>query len=462
MKKSAHGFLDLEEIKQYALQNELPLYFSDKTQVLFQPVSVEGFSVPNALAVLPMEGCDGSASGAPSPLTFRRYRRFAAGGSGVIWFEATAVVPQGKANPRHLYISQDNRASYQELVQETRTAARHSMGEGHNPLCILQLTHAGRYSKPAGRAEPVIAGLNSLLDHSSGAGPGREPVSDDELDELQNDYVQASLLARDAGFDGVDIKACHYYLVSELLAAHTRPGKYGGSLQNRARFLLETVDKVRAAAGQDLLITVRLNIYDGIPYPFGFGVDREDHTRPDLGEPLWLVEQLKQRGVKLLGVSIGNPYYIPHLGRPSIRPLVGGQIPDEHPLHGVSRLFSIAAAVQEKFPDIVVVGCGYSPLKHLLGYAAAANVAKGRVSIVGVGRMAFAYPDYARELSIKGELDPKKSCTCCSMCSQIMRDGGSAGCVIKDKDIYGPIYREGRRRSSEGLRRSDGGDSQTL
>ncbi|WP_028307018.1 hypothetical protein [Desulfitibacter alkalitolerans] len=66
------------------------------------------------------------------------------------------------------------------------------------------------------------------------------------------------------------------------------------------------------------------------------------------------------------------------------------------------------------------------------------------LSLAGVGRMAFAYPDFAKDLMEKGRLEKSKVCTACSKCTQIMRDGGRTGCVIRDSEVYLPIYKEGR------------------
>ncbi|BCV22804.1 hypothetical protein hamaS1_28730 [Moorella sp. Hama-1] len=274
--------------------------------------------------------------------------------------------------------------------------ARNSMGSDHRPLCILQLTHSGRYSKPFGHQQPVIAYHDPYLDGPAGVTPDQAPITDAELEQLQASYVEAALLAREAGFDGVDIKSCHRYLLSELLAAHTRHGKYGGEFQNRVRFLLETIARVKAAVGDELILAVRLSACDAHPYPYGWGVDQEDYTLPDLTEPKQLLHLLKQQGVSLVAVSAGNPYYNrPDITRPFDTPMVGATIPPEHPLESVARLFSVTR-------------------------------------------------DFARDLLTRGYLDANKVCIACSRCTQIMRDGGKTGCVIRDADVYLPIYKAGR------------------
>ena len=195
-----------------------------------------------------MEGFDAAPDGSPQELTFRRYRRYAAGGAGLIWFEATAILHEARSNPAQLYLHRGNVDVYRRLVEETRRAAREAFGR--EPILIVQLTHSGRYSKPAGVPVPLIAHHSAVLDPLHKLPADYPLVTDDYLDRLQDTYVEAARLAAEAGFDGVDIKSCHRYLLSELLASFTREGKYGGSFENRTRMLRETLtQRGRGGAG---------------------------------------------------------------------------------------------------------------------------------------------------------------------------------------------------------------------
>jgi 2,4-dienoyl-CoA reductase (NADPH2) len=401
---------------------------------------------PNAMAVHPMEGCDGTADGKPDDLTRRRYRRFAAGGCGLLWFEATAVVPEGRANPRQLLMAPTTEPAVRQMLSSSLAAARQSMGEDWQPYTVLQLTHSGRYSRPEGRPAPLLVQHDPLLDGPVGASAEAPVVSDAYLDSLIGAYVGAARLAHRCGFDAVDIKACHRYLISELLAAHTREGRYGGVLENRTRLLLDIVRAIRQEV-PSLDVAVRLNVYDGHPYPWGWGVDRDDAQVPDLTEPLRLVGALRDAGIALLNVTAGNPYYTPHINRPFDDSVEGGYVPDEHPLVGVGRLVELARRVKERFPDLVVVGTGYSWLREFAANAMAGVLERGWADIVGMGRGAFAYPNWARDVLDRGALDRRHVCIACSRCTQIMRDGGRTGCVIRDRHVYGPIYQASRTRS---------------
>jgi len=438
-----------EQLLAEAEQLGLDIPYTTDVAGLARPVRIGTSSAPNALAIQPMEGCDGTPEGRPDELTTRRYLRFARGGAGLLWFEATAVTPEARGNPRQLCLTPETAPAFAALREHALRAAREAESLDQPPFTVLQLTHSGRYSRPVDRPHPVLAHHDGVLDRIMGIGDDYPLISDDGLDRLQDMYVAAAKLAAACGFDGVDIKSCHRYLVSELLAAHTRPGRYGGSFENRTRFLLSVVQRIREEAPH-IQVTVRLNVFDGHPYPWGWGVNREAPRTPDLSEPLRLVRLLKDAGVTMINVTAGNPYFLPQINRPFDTNIVGGAASDEHPLCGVARLLGLARSVKEACPDLVVVSTGYSWLRQYLGFVAAGVVSSGWSDLAGVGREAFAYPSFARDLLRNGALDPRCTCIACSRCTQIMRDNGRAGCVPFDREIYGPIYDEGRSVTGPG------------
>jgi len=436
-------FRSLEDLVSRADALGLDLPISDDLSPLARRVSIGGKMTPNALAIHPMEGCDGTSDGKPDTLTRRRYRRFAQGGAGLLWFEATAVVNHARANPRQLLLVPENVEAITSLRQETLQAGRERNGEDYCPFTTIQLTHSGRYSRPIDKPAPILAHHDGVLDKAQGLSDEYALISDDALDALVDQFVQTAHLVHQCGFDGVDIKSCHRYLLSELLAAHTRPGRYGGSFENRTRFLLSVVRRVRQEI-PDLALTIRLNVYDGHPYPWGWGVSQDDPMVPDLSEPFALMRLLAEAGVAAINVTAGNPYFTPFINRPFDQNVDGVSLPAEHPLQGVVRLINLVRDVKQVCPDLVVIGTGYSWLRHHLGNVAAGVLARGWADMVGVGREAFAYPDFARDLLLKGKMDRRKVCITCSRCTQIMRDHGTAGCALLDRQVYGPIYKAGR------------------
>jgi glutamate synthase (NADPH/NADH) small chain len=198
---------------------------------------------------------------------------------------------------------------------------------------------------------------------------------------------------------------------------------------------------------------MRLGIYDAIPYPYGWAIDKDDYTKPDLTEPKKLIELLQKCGLGLINITVANPYYNPHVGRPFNEPIVGGYEEPEHPLVGVDRLVNLTGEIQKQFPDIAIVGTGYSWLRTLFANVAAAIKTNGLTTLVGAGRMAFAYPDFAKDIINDGKMYPVKVCVSCSACTQIMRDAGMTGCVVRDNKVYGPIFEHGRMSDRDNLAR---------
>ena len=447
------GAAEINDLHALAASLSLSIETSDDIAVLRQPARVGPLVSPNAMAVNPMEGCDGDAEGRPSRLTLRRYARFAAGGAGLLWCEAIAVTGSGRANPRQLWLHEKSKASFASIVEQTRSVAAKTFGVNHRPILVAQLTHSGRYSRPGPRPQPFILQHCPHRDAKMHLPKDLPVLQDEYLDRLHERYVKAARIAFDVGFDAVDIMACHGCLVNELLGSHTRPGKYGGSFENRTRFLLSIVDRIHDELGKDKIVVTRLGVFDGIPHPYGWGVDRNDASKPDLTEPKRLIAELESRGVPMVGVTAGNPHYNPHYNCPYNQPIVGGHESPEHPLVGVERLMRVAGELQKAFPGVAMVGAGYSWLGKWMPPVAAANLKHGLATFAGAGRMAFAYPDFARDILAGHGLDPNKVCVACSGCTQIMRDGGQTGCVVRDNAVYGPIYQRGRMSNRDNLMR---------
>ena len=457
-------FKSVEDLAAESRRLGLDLRFSDDLSPLFRPVALGPLKAGNGLCIQPMEGCDGECDGRPGELTLRRYCRFGAGGAKLIWGEATAVLEEGRANPRQLLLNEKTAPDLERMLRACRQAHREACGADGDLVVGLQLTHSGRYSY----RRPLLAFHDPLLDPRT-AGCAAHPLLDDDyLRRLVDHYVAAARLAHRIGFDFVDVKQCHRYLLSELLAARTRPGPFGGSLENRTRLARTIFQGIRAEV-PGLVLATRLNVYDGIPYRKGagnagepcpwspplrsaWGTRENDPLTPDLTEPLWWVGEMQREGVALVNVSMGNPYATPHIIRPfEYAPPDGYETP-EHPLIGVDRHFRLAAAVQQAFPALPVIGSGYSYLQEFLFQAAAANVRDGRITVVGVGRAALPQPDFARQLLEHGKLDRKRVCRTFSICTALMRAKHNelgqfaTGCPPFDKEVYGPIWDEARKK----------------
>lgn len=435
MKHEKFHYPTLEALQEELQKLKIQLPLSNDLSVLKSPVSIGSKTAANAIAIQPMEGCDGTADGRPGELTLRRYDRFAKSGAGLIWAEAVAIVPEGRANPRQLWLTEDNLAVYQRFVTDIKETCQRA--HGFEPIVIMQATHSGRYSKPEGKPAPLIAYNNPIFEGDSPIARDRI-VSDEYLFSLEERYGASAALAERAGFDGVDIKCCHRYLNCELLSAFSREGAFGGSFENRTRLLTSGVKAAKAATKTGFLVTSRLNVYDGFPYPYGFGVREGGGVTPDLTEGKRLAGILHEElGVELLDVTIGNPYFNPHVNRPFD---MGGYMPDEHPLEGVARMAQCVGEIQKAWPTLRVMSSGLSYLRQWSPMLAAGEIAGGYCSLAGFGREAFAYPEFAQDILKNGAMDAGKCCICCGKCTELMRAGSTAGCVIRDP-AYLPIYR---------------------
>ncbi len=426
-----------EEFNSQRDELKLNIPYAEDLSVLSTPIQIGKKTVQNRLACQAMEGCDGTADGSPDELTIRRYDRFAKGGAGVIWFEATAVMREGRANPRQLWIHNNNIEDFKREVERIKQVAVKE--NGFEPLVIMQATHSGRYSKPDGAPAPLIAYNSPVFEKDNPIDKNRI-VTDEYIDTVKEALVGASLLAEKAGFDGVDIKACHRYLNCELLSAYTREGKYGGSLENRTRLLRESISGAKEVCNKDFIVSSRLNVYDGFSYPYGFGVSSDGSTAFDPTEPVWLLKELERTGVELLNITMGNPYFNPHVNRPFAS---GGYEIDEHPLEGVARMLNGTAELKAQVPSIKIISSALTYLGVAAPNVAAGYIANGGFDIAGFGRTVFAYPDFAKDIINDGSMKKEKICICCSKCTHIMRcPGGTPGCVIRDKDVYLPIYKK--------------------
>lgn len=397
--------------------------------ILNNPIEIYGKEIKNQIVLQPMEGCDGTTEGAIDELTRRRYLRFAKSGAGIIWFEATAVCPEGRANPRQLYLNNKTKDSYKFLLEEIReTAVKEN---GFAPIIIVQLTHSGRFSKPNGTPEPIVAYRNSHWE----IGKEDQPyviASDDYCSSIPQRYAEASRIAEEVGFDGIDVKCCHGYLFNEFLSAMEREGIYGGSLENRTRLYFDCIDSVKQSV-KTTFVTTRLNACDCFPYPFGYGVDKNNNI--DLSETKIIIEKLQKKGIELINLTLGNPYLIPHINRPCINAPEDGKI-------GIKRIHDVTKELNEALPDIKFIMSGLSfEGEKALDYASDI-IKKGVADFAGFGRMAFAYPEFYKDYLTNGRLDKHKVCLKCSKCSQLMRNATVAGCPVRDGEVYMPYYQK--------------------
>ena len=414
------------------------------------------FKLSNRFCVLPMEGWDGTTDGKPSVLTRRRWQRFGQSGAKLIWGgEAAAVRPDARANPNQLIINQANLGAIAAL-REGLVSAHAERWQTDDLLIGLQLTHSGRFCRPYDKMglSPQILYAHPWLNRKFNLPMDYPVMSDGEIERLIEDYITAAGLAWQAGFAFVDVKHCHGYLGHEFLSAYQRPGKYGGSFENRTRFLREITAGIRSAV-PGLGIGVRFSAFDFLPFkPGSDGVGVPDFSSGnavegyglafggdgsglgiDLREPEQFVNLLADLNIPLVCITAGSPYYCPHIQRPALFPPSDGYLPPEDPLVGVARQIAVTAQLKASHPELCFVGSAYSYLQEWLPHVAQYVVRTGQADFVGLGRMALSYPDLCADVLEGKSLQRKRLCRTFSDCTTAPRKGFVSGCYPLD-DFY--------------------------
>jgi NADPH2 dehydrogenase len=427
---------------------------------LRKPMERGTLKIRNRIAVQPMEGWDGTPDGRPTELTRRRWKRFGRAGAGLIWGgEAVAISHEGRANPNQLVIADHTLKDLAQLRRILLEEHRAMVGPNADPIIGLQLTHSGRYCRPNvhHRNEPRILYHHPILDRRLGLSGDYPVLSDYEIERIIENFHHAVVKVAELGFDFVDIKHCHGYMAHELLGAHTRPGRYGGSFENRTRFLREVVLGARSLA-PNLAIGVRVSGFDTIPfranpdesstnkpgrgipelcndllpYRWGFGVSESNPTEMDLSETVCLLSLLQQLDIRLVNLTAGSPYYNPHVQRPALFPPSDGYQPLEDPLIGVARQMEMTRQMKQRFPNLIIMGSAYTYLQEFLPAVAQAAVREGWVDLVGLGRMALTYPEILWDATEGKPLQRKRTCRTFSDCTTAPRNGLPSGCYPLD------------------------------
>jgi len=444
------------EFREYSKAVGADLAFDEDTSdlsVYTQPLQVYGHTIGNRFGVLPMEGWDANRDGSPTDLVRRRWQHFGVSGAKLIWGgEAVAVRHDGRANPNQLVINASTVGALAELRAELVAQHKAHFGTADDLFIGLQLTHSGRFCRPneKTRLEPKVLYHHPILDSKYKLPPDYPVLTDEEIGRLVEDFGRAARFAQQAGFDFVDIKHCHGYLAHEFLTAVDRAGRYGGSFENRTRFLRDVVAAVHAGA-PGLAIGVRLSAFDMLPfregadgrgepdpaatagpYRYAFGGDSTG-LRPDLSEPRAFLDLLLTLGIQLVCITGGSPYYTPHIQRPAFFPPSDGYQPPEDPLVGVARHLHVTAELKRHGGELVFVGTGYSYLQEWLPHVAHHVLRTGQVDVVGLGRATLAYPEIISDLLAGKKLDRKRQCRTFSDCTTAPRNGMVSGCYPLDE-----------------------------
>ena len=401
------------------------------SSVLFTPVGINRMTLKNRIVMPAMASYHAAVNGEATEKLIRYHEERAKGGVGMNIVEATYVARSGNSFDLGLGISDD--FMIKGLSKLTDAVHR------HDGKIAIQLQHGGRFGNPPTSGCPRL--LVSMI-------PGLAPTENarvmdaDDIEGMVEAYVQAARRAVEAGFDAVEIHGAHGYLINQFMSPLTnlREDAYGGSFENRTRALFDIIDGIRRRVGGGIEICVRLNAYDCVPYPYGWGmVKKEGVMEPDLTEPVKLCNMLVERGVKLINLSTMMPRYRPY----------GTGLMAEHddqpitPYAGVHDLLKATRDIKAQTPGGIFMCTGLTWLEQFGANVGAGGIEQGWFDIAGFGRQAFAYPDFAKDILCGKGMQRNKCCLTCDKCYDLIQIGHTTtGCVPRDQEVYLPLYRK--------------------
>ncbi len=444
----------VEDFKKYTQDQGVNLPFTENLEngygeIFKQKLKLKsGKTIGNRFCILPMEGWDGTADGKPTSFTQNRWEKFAISGAKLLFgCEAVAISHDAKANPRQLVLNNDTFEAIKSLREFTERKHLETFGDSSDFIIGLQLTHSGRFCKPIDNTkfESKTVYAHPILDQKFHVNPDTQVLKDEEIDTIVDQYIQAAVLAQKAGFDFVDVKHCHGYLGHELLSGVNRPGKYGGSIENRTRYMRDIIGGINAAA-PGLEIGIRLSATDFVPFKKGFedqGIPEpfeneysyafgSDGLKIDLSETKLFLQMAQDLGVQLICITAGSPYYNPHITRPALFPPSDGYLPPEEPLLGVQRHIEVTAELKKHFPDLVFIGSGYTYLQERLPNVAHAVLTTEKADLIGLGRMVLSYPTFPVDVMAEKNIARNLICRTFSDCTTAPRNGMVSGCYPLD------------------------------
>lgn len=380
---------------------------------LFAPIQLRTKTARNRLIVPAMATHFAEPDGTAGERLAAYLEARAQGGFGIVVTENIGVHPSGRVMVRMLMADDDSRvAGLARLAAAIRS---------HGALAIGQINHGGRQTSSHLTGEELVAPSAipcPLMRELPRA------LSADEIPALQEAYVAAAARLEAAEFDGVEIHAAHGYLAASFLSAYSnrREDAYGGSPENRLRFLAEIVERIRARCGPDFLLFVRMSVEEFVPE----GLVPEDVVT--------IARRLEAIGCDVISLSVGVYESYNHLTMLSGEP--------EAP-------WLDRAGVVRRAVGIPVVGVGRIKRPEL----AEAALAEGKIDLAAVGRGSITDPDFPNRL-LRGLAPDTVACMSCNLCL-----GRSARpemiCPInpfvgRERDLAPPAPKQGGRLLVQG------------
>jgi len=270
-----------------------------ENDVIFQPLKFRNLTVKNRLFRSSISGRFDNYDGSGNQARINWEEKFARGGVGAIISSFVPVHLRGRIMPNYAMIDNDNKIPFWRKVGEKV--------HEHGCKFIMQLSHSGRQRDVPGVENFMKKALSSTNQKDTFHGLLCEAMTPAQIKELVQYFADGARRARQAGLDGVELHASHGYLFTQFLssAINDRRDEYGGSLENRARFLLDVMQAIRKEVGNDYHLQVKINAldYNDALYPW----EKKGNT---LEESIQICKWVEEAGADALHVSLGSIF--PH------------------------------------------------------------------------------------------------------------------------------------------------------
>lgn len=391
----------------------------DYRKTLLSPIKIGTRTSPNRFFIQAMECTDADKDGNPSDLTYQRYENLFRGEAGVVTLEAISITDKSRSRQEQLLIMPKNEKALAKFVKRMKEI-------NPNTLFIFQLTHSGELSNPNFSRRVTVKPLPGL---------GGDLLSEEDVDKIVDDFVEAAKMVHSIGADGIDMKLCHGYLGSQILRPYNdRKWKYGGAWENRRQFAFDLYERIQKEVNdKNFLIGSKISAWEG--FPGGFGTAGPDTPVIDLTEPINLMKGLEERGAQ---------YFVQSAGSPSITVSLT-QADKNAPYFAYLHMWFAKVFKENLRPETVIIGSNYSPFRDgknklcavtpedssLLNFGAS-NIEKGYVDMIALGRQSFADPLLPLKLR-EGREDEIKYCTICDNCLELLIQQSPIGCCTYNK-----------------------------
>ncbi|MFT6328869.1 MAG: 2,4-dienoyl-CoA reductase (NADPH2) [Bermanella sp.] len=430
---NSHLTYKLTFMEKMITNTELNDSHQANTKVIFRPLEFKNLTVKNRIFRSNISGMFDEYNGFGGHTRLNWEEQFAEGGVGAIISSYTPVSVRGRILTRYAMMDHDNKIPFW-----------HEVGERvhqHDCKFIMQLSHSGRQQDMGGVENQYMRGLSSTNKKDYFHGLLAQAMTVGEIKMVVSQFGDAARRAREAGLDGVELHGANGYLITQFLSSgiNDRTDEYGGSIENRSRFVLEIIRDIRQKAGRDFHLQMKINAadYNDWLYPW-------QHAGNTLEDTFQICSILEDGGNGIDAFHISSGSTFPHPRNPP------GDFPVQHAIRwydgmlsqGVRTRFNMAIfrtpGLGQLFRQLwlmrrgnVIEGINAEfareikqrvevPVITTGGFQHAAIIAQvikdGWMDAVSIGRPLIANPDLPKIFRTQNGPSPKRECTYCNKC----------------------------------------------